>query len=179
MWSCLILVALARMRIIELSAYVEKSLCLIWKCFTYRVLQRQIKRDRCKIPAGYIEAYKQFTHKDSHVLALAYKLLPDMPVRFSLFHARNCANCLRIFMTVEKQFVSWWTCDLILHQILIKLVAQRWHSVSNNKEAAVITGTCMIFMQVGKAWVLECEMVEVNSSLQDLWYVYNIGCCGD
>jgi hypothetical protein len=102
-----------------------------------------------------------------------------MPVRFSLFYARNCANCLRIFMTVEKQFVSWWTCDLILHQILIKLVAQRWHSVSNNKEAAVITGTRMIFMQVGKAWVLECEMVEVNSSLQDLWYVYNIGCCGD
>ncbi len=98
-----------------------------------------------QLPAGYIEAYKQFTHKDSQALALAYKLLPDMPGRFSLFHARNCANCLRIFMTVEKQFVSWWTCDLILHQILIKLVAQGWHSVSNNKEAAVITGTCMIF----------------------------------
>jgi hypothetical protein len=64
-----------------------------------------------QIPAGYIEAYKQFTHKDSHVVSLAYKLLPDMPV--------------------------------------------------------------------GKAWVLECEMVEVNSSLQDLWYVYNIGCCRD
>jgi hypothetical protein len=62
---------------------------------------------------------------------------------------------------------------------LIKLVAQGWHSVSNNKEAVVITGTCILFMQVGKAWVLECEMVEVHSSLQDLWYVYNIGCCGD
>jgi len=80
------------------------AVCIQAAC--YGVLQRQIKRDRCKIPAGYIEAYKQFTHKDSHVLALAYKLLPDMPVRFSLFHARNCANCLRIFMTVEKQFVS-------------------------------------------------------------------------
>ncbi|CAK9272759.1 unnamed protein product [Sphagnum jensenii] len=33
-----------------------------------------------QIPAGYIEAYKQFTRQGSRVLALAYKLLPDMAV---------------------------------------------------------------------------------------------------
>jgi cation-transporting ATPase 13A1 len=59
-----------------------------------------------QIPAGYIEAYKQFTRQGSRVLALAYKLLPDMAVSFSLFHMKNCANHLRIFMTVEKQCVS-------------------------------------------------------------------------
>ncbi len=142
-----------------LSYFVSSSkdedcrvVCICWKVILshlevlYLQGSPETNQERLvQIPAGYIEAYKQFTHKDSHVVSLAYKLLPDMPVRFSLFNARNCANCLRIFMTVEKQFVSWWTCDLILHRILIKLVAQGWHSVSNNKEAAVITGTCMIF----------------------------------
>ncbi|GBG89136.1 hypothetical protein CBR_g48843 [Chara braunii] len=32
------------------------------------------------LPAGYVEAYKQFTRQGSRVLALAYKHLPDMPI---------------------------------------------------------------------------------------------------
>jgi cation-transporting ATPase 13A1 len=32
------------------------------------------------LPAGYVETYKKYTRQGSRVLALAYKLLPDMPV---------------------------------------------------------------------------------------------------
>uniref|UniRef100_A0A0E0DR73 Cation-transporting ATPase n=1 Tax=Oryza meridionalis TaxID=40149 RepID=A0A0E0DR73_9ORYZ len=32
------------------------------------------------LPAGYVETYKKYTRQGSRVLALAYKMLPDMPV---------------------------------------------------------------------------------------------------
>ncbi|ONM31917.1 putative manganese-transporting ATPase PDR2 [Zea mays] len=34
------------------------------------------------LPAAYVETYKKYTRQGSRVLALAYKLLPEMPVSF-------------------------------------------------------------------------------------------------
>jgi hypothetical protein len=97
---------IARMRLMEASVYFEKVILSHFEVFYLQGAPETIQERLVQIPAGYIEAYKQFTRQGSRVLALAYKLLPDMAVSFSLFHMKNCANHLRIFMTVEKQCVS-------------------------------------------------------------------------
>jgi magnesium-transporting ATPase (P-type) len=87
----------------ESSVYFEKVILSHFEVFYLQGAPETIQERLVQIPAGYIEAYKQFTRQGSRVLALAYKLLPDMAVSFSLFHMKNCANHL---MTMEKQCVS-------------------------------------------------------------------------
>jgi hypothetical protein len=94
---------IARMRLMESSVYFEKVILSHFEVFYLQGAPETIQERLVQIPAGYIEAYKQFTRQGSRVLALAYKLLPDMAVSFSLFHMKNCANHL---MTMEKQCVS-------------------------------------------------------------------------
>lgn len=50
--------------------------------FSFQGAPETIQGRLTEVPLFYVETYKKFTRQGSRVLALAYKSLPDMTVRF-------------------------------------------------------------------------------------------------
>lgn len=61
-------------------SFLDISMCLIL-CDLQGALET-IQEKLVDLPAAYVETYKKYTRQGSRVLALAYKLLPEMPVSF-------------------------------------------------------------------------------------------------